>query len=417
MGYGDSWVGDGPWTNVHYHKNRKSKGNGVEITFLVQNLPERTTKTQLRNAFQPFGYVSDAYVARKKDKRGNSFGFIRYVGVENIDETLVDMNTVKILEAKVSVSVAKYDKNHKKFIYTSKVFGEKAWQPKEQMQTNHQSCQGAPSRGKATVKEGLSFADLFQNGKQVNDMGAKKINISNKGPKYPLHCMGRSIHGVAKNLNTLNNLNNILESGGLENYGLSYIGGLSVLLTLGDSGRVRDIISNHSDSLSNVFSHFHVWNGEDLPLERIVSLRIIGVPVHLRDNALFDQIGGLFGTVVQESSFSWVDSNNSDSMVMVLVTPDKRIDESVIINWKERSYVVWVAEAVGVWKPELEDGYSKDDSAWKSDNGLEVNMEDDVEDGEIRIASPPAVGRNVKEAGCWPECQGSRRDSGSPSVN
>ncbi|MFS7921478.1 hypothetical protein Hanom_Chr03g00237221 [Helianthus anomalus] len=86
-------------------------------------------------------------------------------------------------------------------------------------------------------------------------------------------------------------------------------------------------------------------------------------------------------------------------MVTVLVTPGKRIDESVIINWKERSYVVWVTEAVGVWKPELEDGNSKDDSAWKSDNGLEVNREDDFEDGEIRIASPPAVGRNVQVAG------------------
>ncbi|MFS8018659.1 putative peptidylprolyl isomerase [Helianthus anomalus] len=122
---------EGPWTEVHYNKQRKSRGNGVEMTFIVQNLPERTTRTLLRNSFLPFGFVSDAYVAKKKDKKGNCFGFIRYVGVEDVNATLAEMNRVKILEAKVSVSLAKYDKNHKKFIYTSKIVGEKTWRPKE----------------------------------------------------------------------------------------------------------------------------------------------------------------------------------------------------------------------------------------------------------------------------------------------
>ncbi|MFS7937136.1 putative RNA-binding domain superfamily [Helianthus anomalus] len=56
----------GPWSNMQYRKNRKSKGDGVEWTFLVQNLSDRVTRIVLWKAFQPFGFISDAYVPELK---------------------------------------------------------------------------------------------------------------------------------------------------------------------------------------------------------------------------------------------------------------------------------------------------------------------------------------------------------------
>ncbi|MFS7982365.1 hypothetical protein Hanom_Chr10g00961991 [Helianthus anomalus] len=197
------------------------------------------------------------------------------------------------------------------------------------------------------------------------------ITIDIKGSKYPLHCIGRSIHGTVKDLKTLNNLNQILRNNGLENYGLSYVGGLSVLLTLGDPGRVSDIMSNHAYCLSNIFSRFHVWNGEDLPMDRVVSLRITG-----------------------ESSFSWEESENTDSSVVVLVPLGRRIEESVVLNWRERRFVVWVTEDVGVWKPELDEEKSMNDNELESDDDEEEKMEDDMEEGEIRRDESPVDGRS-----------------------
>ncbi|KAJ0547332.1 hypothetical protein HanIR_Chr08g0371011 [Helianthus annuus] len=220
--------------------------------------------------------------------------------------------------------------------------------------------------------------------------------------------MGRSIHGVAKDLESLNNLNRILVQEGLSNFDLSYIGGLSVLVTLGTPGMVNDVMSNYSESLSKVFSRFHVRKGEYLPLDRVVYPRISGVPVHLRDSSVYDDIGGLFGKVVQESSFSWVDSDNSECSVLVLVPLGKRIEETVVITWEDRKFVVWVVEDVDAWKPELEEensvaimvsnpvGEADGDSV--GNNREDQNMEDDVEDGEIRspevvIPSPEKVFR------------------------
>ncbi|KAF5754385.1 putative RNA-directed DNA polymerase [Helianthus annuus] len=320
------------------------------MTFIVQNLSDRSTKMMLWRAFQPFGYVSDAYVARKKDKRGNCFGFIRYVGVENVDSTVEVMNKVKILEAKVSVSLAKYDKNHKKFIYTSKTMGEKTWRPKEPYHTNPRANEGTNSGG-AEFQRGKSYASLFQKDVHQSYTGSKVLSINIKGSAYPLHCINRSIHGVVKNLHVLNNLNNILSRSGLSNFGLSYVGGLSVLLTLGNSGRVKDVMTNYTEGLANAFSQYNVWKGEDLSKERIVSLRISGLPIQLRDNTVFDQIGGLFGKVVEE-----------------------------VAAWKPDldGYNVSVELNSGHATPETSDADSNEDR----------NMEEVEEDGEIR--SPAA---------------------------
>ncbi|MFS7915790.1 putative RNA-binding domain superfamily [Helianthus anomalus] len=70
------------------------------------------------------------------DARGKCFGFVRYVGVENVKETLVMMNTVKMFDIKVCVSLAKYDKDHKRFNYASVSLGRSEWRPKESNQSS-----------------------------------------------------------------------------------------------------------------------------------------------------------------------------------------------------------------------------------------------------------------------------------------
>ncbi|MFS7947498.1 putative nucleotide-binding alpha-beta plait domain superfamily, RNA-binding domain superfamily [Helianthus anomalus] len=63
----------------------------------------------------PHGVVKNAYVAKKRDVNGNYFGFVRLEGVGDVENTLQGMNGVKIFKAKLSVSLAKFDKEHNKF--------------------------------------------------------------------------------------------------------------------------------------------------------------------------------------------------------------------------------------------------------------------------------------------------------------
>ncbi|KAI3732935.1 hypothetical protein L1987_64147 [Smallanthus sonchifolius] len=68
------------------------------------------SNTMLWESFAPLGSLCDAYVARKKDKGGNLFGFIRMSELSDIHDLLIRMNLVTINWARVGVNIARFDK-------------------------------------------------------------------------------------------------------------------------------------------------------------------------------------------------------------------------------------------------------------------------------------------------------------------
>ncbi|MFS8005455.1 putative RNA recognition motif domain, nucleotide-binding alpha-beta plait domain superfamily [Helianthus anomalus] len=354
-GYGRD-EGEIPWSEVQYRKNKRARPDGVEMTFLVQNLPNRVSKTLLWRAFQPHGFITDAYVARKKDSRGNHFGFVRYVVAEKVDIVLQAMNTVWIFEAKLNAKDPDPINNNTTY-------------------NNNQAGNPGPSNP-AFVREGHSFRDLFRDKNVNNDQGSKTITVDGDGLVYALHCIGRSILGTVKDIASLNIVNQILENGGLKDF-------------------EKMLIIDLKGVLASVFTKFHVWNGEDLPLECFVSIRISGVPFVLRDNALFERIGSLFGKICKPSEFSWQSHDNSDGVVTIVTSQGSRIEETMILNWKNRRIVARVSELPGCWSPEFVVEKSKEMSEWESNDDVSQRGDDVVEEGEFvptpEVEAPQSV--------------------------
>ncbi|MFS7915946.1 putative RNA recognition motif domain, nucleotide-binding alpha-beta plait domain superfamily [Helianthus anomalus] len=247
---------------MHYRKNRKSRGDGIEWTFLVQNISDRVTRNALWRTFQPFGFISDAYVARKRDARGRCFGFVRYVGVVDMKVTLAKLNMIKMFDMKVSVSLAKYDKDHKRINYVLDFTGRSVWRPKGSFQDNykHTDVEKQPSdlgqSGTSYVQEGRSYADLIKGNKEVQGHGAKVVNVEGKGSLYPLHCIGRSVISHTKEVMTVNKVRLLLEERGLIDVGLSYVGGLTYLLTFNDKASATGCMEVHANFFHSIFSKF-----------------------------------------------------------------------------------------------------------------------------------------------------------------
>ncbi|KAM0013331.1 putative RNA recognition motif domain, nucleotide-binding alpha-beta plait domain superfamily [Helianthus debilis subsp. tardiflorus] len=393
----------GPWNHVQYRKNRRSRGDGVEWTFLIQNLSEQVNRNILWRAFQAYGFISDVYVARKRDARGRCFGFVRYVGVEHVNETLASMNTVKMFGMKANVSLAKYDKDHNKINYSSAGYSRSEWRPKGTDHSNANNTSGNKDGeqpvmktksyvpippGPSLVQEGRSFADLVRGNAQEMGKGAKVITVEGKGSLYPLHCIGRSIIGHAKEILPIRDIRRTLMVGRLGEVGLSYIGGVMFMITCNNKESARNYLEQQSSLLHKVFSKFYLWNGEDIPSSRLVTLSILGVPFLIRDGPLFDRFGSQFGEVIQESSFSWQNENNESGSVKIVTTRMSKIDEAVVIKWNEKTATAWVSEGC-VQSPFDCDIDSEDDD---SDSELESESEGDdqtedmadVEEGEIR---------------------------------
>ncbi|KAI3744324.1 hypothetical protein L1987_57403 [Smallanthus sonchifolius] len=82
-------------------------------SYYVSNLPEGTTSKDLAPYFQNYGRLVDIYVAAKKDKSGSFFGFVRFEDVDNKWELEKAMTEIHIDNARLSVNLAKFDRDGK----------------------------------------------------------------------------------------------------------------------------------------------------------------------------------------------------------------------------------------------------------------------------------------------------------------
>ncbi|KAI3755447.1 hypothetical protein L1987_55248 [Smallanthus sonchifolius] len=78
--------------------------NENETTLFLTNLPDDASTLMLRNSFRHLPNMSDAFVPRKKDRRGNIFGFIRFESVKNVDYLINEVKKDRVGSAKIGVN-------------------------------------------------------------------------------------------------------------------------------------------------------------------------------------------------------------------------------------------------------------------------------------------------------------------------
>ncbi|KAK9068979.1 hypothetical protein SSX86_013095 [Deinandra increscens subsp. villosa] len=149
------------------------------------------------------------------------------------------------------------------------------------------------------------------------------------------------------------------------------LGGLDVLLSFSNASCASDFLSKGSSSWRLIFGSLVVWDGQNIPFNRLVCLKIVGIPLLARDEVTFNRIGELFGKIACPSDFSWNDEDISGHRGL--------IDESITVNWRDSSFEAWVVEeAFTPWSPSPDFEQDVDDSI-----STQVASESELEEGEI----------------------------------
>ncbi|KAI3731537.1 hypothetical protein L1987_62726 [Smallanthus sonchifolius] len=206
----------------------------------------------------------------------------------------------------------------------------------------------------------------------------KSITIENNIHPYPQHCIGRSVLGVAKDIQALSETRKMFNEGGFIGAGFLYVGGLTVLLCLKEAHEAIEFVLAKERVWGNFLSSAEVWDGQVVPLERIVGLKIVGIPFPVRDSNVFDQVGGLFGKIVSPSQFSWSNADTSSGQCSILSAIEGRIDEEIELSWNNGLYKVRVTEDSNSWAPTFTGESSSSESPSKDDDSYQ-----DLEEGEI----------------------------------
>ncbi|KAJ0665133.1 hypothetical protein HanLR1_Chr13g0500681 [Helianthus annuus] len=198
---------------------------------------------------------------------------------------------------------------------------------------------------------------------------------------------GRAVVGRAKDIGNLIKLKDSLRSADISGFNLYFLGGGSEHVdSFRDEIEASDFILN-INLWKEWFEMLDIWSGQKLAYKRIAWLKFHGVPLHLAENKVFNDIASQFGKVINGSQLSPNNWDLSTSCVGVLVDIGSRISGSVLLKWKNKKFKVWVMEELDDWVPdcmfeeEWPSSVSVPDEGDADDNLSDVN--EDVQDQDM----------------------------------
>ncbi|CAJ2657379.1 unnamed protein product [Trifolium pratense] len=153
------------------------------VSFYFTNFPAQLPKFYLRKGFEVCGILEDVYVAKKRNKFGQPYGFVKYFNVKNVSKMTNALNNVWFGNFRVKASVAMFDRN------VSRVDRKMESQKEEQvgaplLQDGKQESlklQASNINGEAIkLPERLPQREEVQVGDIVVELGARKVNLTHQ---------------------------------------------------------------------------------------------------------------------------------------------------------------------------------------------------------------------------------------------
>ncbi|KAK9050787.1 hypothetical protein SSX86_030244 [Deinandra increscens subsp. villosa] len=301
----------------------------------VTNLPEGCSGADLASNVRVFGQIFDLYIARKRDKGGNRFGFISMLDVKDCSELLKSLRNIRLGNNKLWFNVAR-------FVLEDGEVNMQRDEPTVKKAGNAMPKDGMTQQGSKFDSGEMTFKDMLV---------GKTISIDDKvNGLSGLHeraIVGRMIDVEAMKRIYLF-LHEICPGFGT----VQYLGGLDLLISFDDPDMAA-LVFEAAKSDTTWFSSVCLWKGQSLSFERLAWLKVKGIPLHLFTNEVLNLVGGMFGRVVYKASKLESDPDLSFDYVGILVGDGKKLSEEVILEWKSRKFRVWINEELGDWIPEF----------------------------------------------------------------
>ncbi|KAM0021196.1 putative RNA recognition motif domain, nucleotide-binding alpha-beta plait domain superfamily [Helianthus debilis subsp. tardiflorus] len=376
----------GSWNDVPSKKKNRKQGNEGSISacrniskFYITNLPWGCNSWDVAEFVNVFGEVAGVYIARKVDKVGRRFGFVSFKYVRDVKEMERALNGTKMGGHKLIANLARFAKENAPFDGGKKEGG------RGKEKTQERPAQKNPTINFASSFQngnGRLFSDLFTNksttpvdlGKSVRTAEVC-IEIADETSAFK-ELIGNALVGRCKDLPILRNLNKYLSETSYKGVSLTYTGGLYMFIRFADEELCSKFLLDYQ-TWKDWFRSLDPWECQPLPFERIAWVRVSGVPMHLADNDVINNIAEHFGKIVHGSKIEAGDDNLLATWIGLLVGEGERIHGVVNLKWRDKQFRIWLDEEIIDWAP---------DSV-----GEVIGMEDDDETCHQKISSMPTI--------------------------
>lgn len=215
----------------------------------------------------------------------------------------------------------------------------------------------------------------------------------------------KAIVGKVHNFSILSSIDRLIKEVWNSKCQLKYIGGFYLLLEL-DSRVERDEFFGRKEVWQEWFSWAETWSGQSLMVDRIAWLKIYGLPLHIAETKVFDDIAATVGEVVQAAQFPEADVF-SYAYVGVLAKGVDRIRGKCKVKWNDESYMVLIEEDTEDWVPDcVFDVLDEEEAVRPSPNDSEVEIAAVVENAVPQKVQESSTMLPVEDNGHQPHPNG-----------
>jgi len=272
---------------------------------------------------------------------------VKFKGVRNPIKMARNMDRVKCGNCITRVEVSKYSKKSERGV-APKSFPSMPGKTKVDAtaagKEGTRAC--APERRYVEVRPGKSFVEAV--GKNTT------VDIPPPSPQPPLIPLEevpllevyntQSLLGEVKCITTLKELPKLIHADGRIPYQLFYAGGLKVVIKFNVTYTAKSFLTRDHNR-KRWFSWLKFGVTEDYSFERLVWVKLHGLPIYLRSNDNVAAIASNFGKVLEVDGYNWSDTNISSAMARIVTQSTTLINKEVVCTLRGKNYKIGVVES------------------------------------------------------------------------
>ncbi|KAL4555547.1 hypothetical protein LXL04_038169 [Taraxacum kok-saghyz] len=317
---------------------------GKACTFFFTNFPEFWETTGLWQEFRRIGTVVDVFVARKRNKTGRKFGFVRFLKVQDVGKMEQELNNLWMNKFKLKANVAKYGRKDIKENpqnLKSVIIG-----PAHPVSEKPEASRDGARRGERSYVDAVNGSFPLPPPPSVkNDGKDQEINSVHVIPSTEtLERLDRSLFGEVRCLEMLKNIHEFPTVEGLNDVKVSYYGGLTVLLEFRSKIAAKNYLILARSTWFKWFRDLDCWSPEEQPMKRFAYLNIVGLPPHAWVPNVFSDIGAMWGDVVIPEWCRDESQNRERGRVIILTQVFSIINNTVDIIVNNTRFKIMVVE-------------------------------------------------------------------------
>ncbi|GLU22473.1 hypothetical protein SLE2022_385460 [Rubroshorea leprosula] len=318
-------------------------------SYLFSNFPEDWSPKRLWFLFATYGAglgrIVDVFIPRKKDRKGNKFGFVRFSEVRDKARLEKMLKMICFGTEQLRISLAKERK------------------PLQPALKHPRPLPPPPPPGTLKTKSyaeallnGLNSPDLDSQTRRTNAMpqtcplvtektkSKTKLALNVEDDMEDSSWLNSCATGEVLSPDLIPGLQQTFWENGFSHITTTPMGGCKILLQNEDLNKISRFIEEEEGWWSKWFRRIKLWSPSDIAEERFAWIRITGLPLQVWNQKTFERIGNKLG------SFIKVDPHTADRIcldaarVLITTTEVNQLEQDIYLNNRGHSYLLKITE-------------------------------------------------------------------------